>query len=63
MRRPAEPAAAGEPEFDLSSLPKLEDMTATTDITAFLRKGVPEHLAQRGACAEIRAGSRDPQTT
>jgi hypothetical protein len=33
-----------EPEFDLSSLPKLEDMTATSDITAFLRKGVPEHL-------------------
>jgi hypothetical protein len=32
------------PEFDLSSLPNLEDMTATTDITAFLRKGVPEHL-------------------
>src|SRR6266571_3671595 len=31
-------------EFDLSSLPKLEDMSATTDITAFLRKGVPEHL-------------------
>src|SRR5712671_5726554 len=33
-----------EPEFDLSSLPKLEDVTETTDITAFLRKGVPEHL-------------------
>jgi len=31
-------------EFDLSSLPKLEDLTATTDITGFLRKGVPEHL-------------------
>ena len=31
-------------EFDLSRLPKLEDMTATTDITAFLRKGVPERL-------------------
>src|SRR5712672_508298 len=31
-------------EFDLSSLPKLEDMRATTDITSFLRKGVPEHL-------------------
>lgn len=30
--------------FDLSSLPKLEDMTAATDITGFLRKGVPEHL-------------------
>jgi hypothetical protein len=40
------PAAASEaePEFDLSSLPKLEDLTATTDITAFLRKGVPESL-------------------
>jgi hypothetical protein len=33
-----------ELEFDLSSLPKLEDVTETTDITAFLRKGVPEHL-------------------
>jgi hypothetical protein len=33
-----------EPEFDLSSLPKLEDLTATTDITAFLGKGVPESL-------------------
>jgi hypothetical protein len=33
-----------EPEFDLSSLPKLEDLTETTDITAFLRKGVPEQL-------------------
>src|SRR5258705_4574783 len=33
-----------EPEFDLSSLPKLEDLTPTTDITAFLRKGVPEQL-------------------
>lgn len=35
---------AVEPEFDLSSLPKLEDLTETTDITAFLRKGVPESL-------------------
>jgi len=41
-----EPAAEkpAEPEFDLSSLPKLEDLTETTDITAFLRKGVPEQL-------------------
>src|SRR5438309_4020923 len=41
-----EPAAEAEPPeaFDLSSLPKLEDLTETTDITAFLRKGVPEHL-------------------
>jgi hypothetical protein len=43
---PAAPAAESdtEPEFDLSSLPKLEDLTETTDITVFLRKGVPESL-------------------
>jgi hypothetical protein len=45
-RLPPEQVAGSEPEpeFDLSSLPKLEEMTSTTDITAFLRKGVPEHL-------------------
>ena len=32
------------PEFDLSTLPKLEELTGSSDITAFLRKGVPEHL-------------------
>jgi hypothetical protein len=36
--------ADAEPPFDLSSLPRLEDLTATTDITAFLGKGVPEQL-------------------
>jgi hypothetical protein len=53
---PDEPAAAAEippapvaeaetaPVFDLSSLPKLEEMTGVTDITGFLQKGVPEHL-------------------
>ncbi len=43
---PPEPVAESElePEFDLSSLPKLEELTSTTDITGFLRKGVPEHL-------------------
>jgi hypothetical protein len=43
---PSKPVAEGDAaqEFDLSSLPKLEDVTATTDMTAFLRKGVPEHL-------------------
>jgi hypothetical protein len=43
---PAAPVAEGDAaqEFDPSSLPKIEDMTATTDITGFLRKGVPEHL-------------------
>jgi Protein of unknown function (DUF3306) len=42
---PAPVAEADVPqEFDLSSLPKLEEITSATDITAFLRKGVPEHL-------------------
>jgi uncharacterized protein DUF3306 len=43
---PPEPVAEiePEPEFDLSSLPKLEKMTSTTDISGFLRKGVPEQL-------------------
>lgn len=31
-------------QFDLSSLPKLEEITETTDITGFLREGVPESL-------------------
>jgi hypothetical protein len=39
---PASEEAA--PEFDLSSLPKLEELTGNSDISAFLRKGVPEHL-------------------
>jgi hypothetical protein len=42
----AAPAAEAEPAeaFDLSSLPSLDELTSETDITAFLRKGVPEHL-------------------
>jgi hypothetical protein len=32
------------PEFDLSTLPNLEELTGCSDMTAFLRKGVPEHL-------------------
>ena len=38
------PEVEAEPELDLSTLPKLEELTETTDITVFLRKGVPEHL-------------------
>jgi hypothetical protein len=43
---PPAPVAETEaaPEFDLSSLPKLEEMTGATDISGFLQKGVPEHL-------------------
>ena len=51
----------GREEFDLSSLPKLEELTGTTDITAFLRKGVPEQSAQRGVAKILGARSRDPQ--
>jgi hypothetical protein len=40
---PQTEAEAG-PEFDLSSLPSLDELTSETDITGFLRKGVPEHL-------------------
>lgn len=44
-----EPAAAtgekkSEEAFDLSTLPKLEEISETTDITSFLKKGVPESL-------------------
>ena len=42
--RPHRKAKTSTPEFDLSTLPKLEELTGSTDITAFLRKGVPEHL-------------------
>jgi len=44
-----QPAADGtatpeEPPFDLSKLPKIEDLTAETDIAAFLDKRVPAAL-------------------
>ena len=40
------PAAAAKPEFDLSSLPSLESITAGTDVRAFLNPGVPADLAR-----------------
>lgn len=40
----AEVEAEAVPEFDLSTLPKLEELTANTDMTVFLRKGVSESL-------------------
>ena len=36
--------AETDPLFDLESLPKLDDLTASTDMTVFLRKGVPESI-------------------
>jgi hypothetical protein len=40
------PAVDGDAEeqFDLSSLPELEEITEATDMTGFLRKGVPESV-------------------
>lgn len=43
--------------FDLASLPSLEDITAETDITAFLRREVPDFL--RNAALK-RAWAADP---
>jgi hypothetical protein len=68
----APPAQPGEPqdaqpsgtaetppdaEFDLSSLPPIESITGTTDITAFLRKGIPADLSR---AALRRAWAADP---
>lgn len=38
------PAVAEEPAFDLASLPSIDSLTATSDITVFLQKGVPSAL-------------------
>lgn len=43
--------------FDLASLPSLDDITASTDVTAFLRREVPEFL--RNAALK-RAWAADP---
>ena len=50
-------AAKPDPELDLSTLPSLESITATTDVTAFLRKGVPLALSR---AALRRAWTADP---
>jgi hypothetical protein len=40
----AGPPAEPEPEIDLASLPRLEDLTASSDLSVFLKKGVPASL-------------------
>jgi hypothetical protein len=55
-----QPRPAGnkeEPEIELSSLPPIESITAATDITAFLRKGIPLELTR---AALRRAWTSDP---
>jgi hypothetical protein len=44
-------------DFDLSTLPSLDSITAATDVTAFLRKGVPLELSR---AALRRAWTADP---
>jgi hypothetical protein len=46
-----------EQEVDLSSLPPIESITAATDVTAFLRKGIPPELSR---AALRRAWAADP---
>ena len=45
------------PEMELSNLPPIESIDAATDITAFLRKGIPQELSR---AALRRAWSADP---
>jgi hypothetical protein len=54
-----EPQAAPseEPEFDISKLPSLDSITASTDMTAFMQPGVPAALRH---AALRRAWSADP---
>ena len=47
----------GTPEVDLSSLPPIDSIDAGTDITAFLRKGIPQELSR---AALRRAWTADP---
>jgi Protein of unknown function (DUF3306) len=51
------PQAGQEPEIDLSKLPPIDSITATTDITAFLRKNIPAEISR---AALRRAWAADP---
>jgi uncharacterized protein DUF3306 len=48
---------APRPNIDLANLPPIDAIDATTDITAFLRKGIPQELSR---AALRRAWSADP---
>ncbi len=51
------PEIPPEPEIDLSKLPPIDSITAATDITEFLRKGIPAELKH---AALRRAWAADP---
>jgi len=48
---------APEPEFDITTLPPVESITAISDVTAFLRAGVPAELTR---AALRRVWTADP---
>lgn len=50
-------AAPPEPTVDLSKLPSIDSITSATDITDFLRKGIPAELSR---AALRRAWAADP---
>jgi hypothetical protein len=57
---PAPPVVAENPvdaEVDLASLPPIDSITAATDVTAFLRHGIPQDLSR---AALRRAWAADP---
>jgi hypothetical protein len=54
---PATPEDPSNPDLDLSSLPPIESIDAAADITAFLRKGIPQELSR---AALRRAWTADP---
>jgi hypothetical protein len=57
---PAQDAPAAkstEPEFDISTLPPIDSITAVSDVTAFLRAGVPADLTR---AALRRVWTADP---
>src|SRR5438046_10271376 len=57
---PAPSATAENPanaEVDLANLPPVESITAATDVTAFLRRGIPPELSR---AALRRAWAADP---
>ncbi|HZP68699.1 MAG TPA: DUF3306 domain-containing protein [Pseudolabrys sp.] len=58
-RSPSQPDASvqASPELDIERLPPIESIDANTDITAFMRAGVPEDLKR---AALRRAWSADP---
>ena len=47
-----------EPEFDISTLPPIESICASTDVSAFLKAGVPANLVR---AALRRAWAADPK--